>query len=67
MSLKPQPGSITDVLDHEAVLNYQAAYLASKFAIGLTEARAFVDRYGLDRRALNVAVRQQLLSNREGA
>jgi hypothetical protein len=61
MSLKPNPGTLTAAYDREAVLNYQASYLAQKFAITLADARAFVDRFGLDRKALNRAVQEYLL------
>jgi hypothetical protein len=61
MSLKPQPGNVTDRLDREAVLTYQAGYLAQRFALPLAEARSFVDRFGLDPKALNKAVQEQLM------
>ena len=61
MSLKSKLGSVTHQLDREAVLNYQAGYLARRFAIPLSEARAFIDRFGLDRKALNEAVQKELV------
>jgi hypothetical protein len=64
MSLKPKPGTITAELDREAVLNYQADYLARRFSLPLAKARSFVDRFGLDRRALNKAVQEQLMHAR---
>ena len=63
MSLKPLPGTITAEIDREAVLSYQASYLAQRFALSLVAAREFVDRFGLDRKALNQAVREHLIQS----
>jgi hypothetical protein len=63
MSLNPNPG-ITAACDRDAVLNYQASYLAQKFSMTLADARAFVDHFGLDRKALNKAVQKHLLQAR---
>jgi hypothetical protein len=64
MSHPTQPDSIKAAYDHEAVLIYQANYLAQKFSMAPATARAFVDRYGLDRAALNQAVQEQLVQAR---
>jgi hypothetical protein len=58
MSHRTEPATIKAALDHEAVLAYQASYLAKKFSITPADARAFVDRFGLDRKALNLAVQE---------
>jgi hypothetical protein len=60
MSHRTEAGTLKAVLDREAVLAYQAAYLARKFSMTPADARAFVDRFGLDRSVLNQAVQQQL-------
>ena len=62
MSLKPQPGTVTADIDRNAVISYQASYLADRFAIPLEDARSFVERFGLSRAELNKAVQQHLMN-----
>ena len=64
MPSKPEPGSLAAEASREAVLNYQAGHIADRFKLTLVEARAFIDRFGLDRAALDQAIREQLLKPR---
>jgi hypothetical protein len=60
MTDKPAPGSLAWKAGRAAAREYQATYVAERFSIPFEEARAFVERFGVERRELNRAVAEHL-------